>query len=312
MYRSETDLIIGFNCFAVAALSTESRALADGYLSTHQHTMAQTDHPRELMFRSRNAYARYFNTKYKRRGRLGEKQYFLSEIEGLYHTLAGLNYVNRQGLHHGLVSTPFEYPHCSANAFFRKQLGKNNPPALMPLHNRNRFLPSNISIPPAYRMNASGLLLREDILDTAYVEELYITPRSFLFQMNRIGDEVRDLEAQKKENNTTPVTLEIIERGVPDFDSGLTRTFEQGKVNYRRLTDIELCGIIDKELIPKMFDNPDEASVYSLSLSRRVKLYDWLWQKNQQSRYQQKDTLLNGKFFSEAQLKRCLCMTYSL
>ena len=64
MYRSEADLIMGFNCYAVAVLSTESRALADGFLSTHNHTLIQSDHPRETMFRSRNAYSRYFNTRY--------------------------------------------------------------------------------------------------------------------------------------------------------------------------------------------------------------------------------------------------------
>ena len=86
--------------------------------------MAQTDNAKELMYRNRNAYSRYFNTKYRRKGRLGEKHFFLLEIEGLHHTIAALNYVNRQGLHHGLAATPFDYPHCSANAFFQKQLGK--------------------------------------------------------------------------------------------------------------------------------------------------------------------------------------------
>ena len=123
MYRSEADLIIGFNCLAIAVLETESRLLAEGFLSTHNHSLVQTDNEKELAFRSRYAYSRYFNTKYKRRGRLGEKEFFILDIEGLHHTLAALNYVNRQGLHHGLATTPFEYLHCSANAFFRKELG---------------------------------------------------------------------------------------------------------------------------------------------------------------------------------------------
>lgn len=62
MFRSEADLTIGFNCFALAALTTESRALAEGRMSTHHHSMAQTDNAKELMYRNRNAYSRYFNT----------------------------------------------------------------------------------------------------------------------------------------------------------------------------------------------------------------------------------------------------------
>ena len=310
LFRNETDLAVGFNCFAVAALTTESRALAEGRMSTHHHSMAQSDNPRELMFRNRNAYSRYFNTKYKRKGRLGEKHFFLLEVEGLYHTLAALNYVNRQGLHHGLAATPFDYPHCSANAFFRKQLGKEITHESLPSSKRYRYLPSNISLPAQYRMGPSGMLLPEDILDTAYVEELYISPRNFVFQMNRQSDEERDLQEQRKENDTEPVTLESIENGVPDFDPRFTRTFEQGKVNYGRMTDLELCGLIDDQVLPNLFRNPEEASVYALPFSKRAKLYDILWQKYLAMRYQRKDSLFGGKTITEAQLARCLCMKY--
>lgn len=311
MYRSEADLIFGFNCFAVASLSTESRALAEGFMSTHHHSMVQSDSPREMMHRDRNAYARYFNTKYKRKGRLGEKYYFQLEVEGLYHLQAALDYVNRQGLHHGLAATPFDYPHGSANAFFRKVLGKEKDMELMPPSKRCQFLPSNVRIPEQYRMARSGLLLREDILDTAYVEEVYISPRNFLFHMNRTGEDERDIQAQKNENDTPPITLDLMETNVPDYDPMLTRTFEQGKVNRHRMTDIELCQLIDGRLLPRIFRNPEEASVYALTHSQRIKLYDWLWQKNQISLKRQKESLLNGRFFSEAQLRRCLCMKYA-
>ena len=268
MFRSEADLRMGFNCFALSVLSTESRALAEGFLTTHHHSLIQTDAPKEAMFRNRNAYSRYFNTKYKRKGRLGEKLYFLLEIEGLHHTLAALNYVNRQGLHHGLATTPFDYPHGSANAFFRKQLGKDTPVTLLPAAFRNRFLPSNVSLPERYRMNEAGLLLREDILDTAYVEELYISPRSFLFQMNRNGDEERDIEAQKKENDTQPITLDLLETGVPDYEARMARIAEQGKVNYSRMTDIELCQLIDTQILPNLSGYPETVSIYSIEQAR--------------------------------------------
>lgn len=309
MYRSETDLNVGFNCFAVAVLSTESRGLADGYMSTHHHIMVQSDSPRELMFRERNAYARYFNTKYRRRGQLGERNYFLLEVEGLYHMQAALDYVNRQGLHHGLASSPFGYKHCSANSFFRKELGKQQVPDLIASTKRSRFLPSNIRIPERYRMSPYGMLLREDILDTAYVEEIYITPRNFLFHMNRLSNEEREIQEQKSENDKPPITLDIIEKDVPDFDPSMTKTFEQGKVNHQRMSDIELCQLIDNKILPGMSDSPD-ASIYSLTMSRRAKLYDWLWQKNMISLSRRKEPLLNGRTFTEAQLRRCLCMKY--
>jgi len=310
LYRSKTDLVFGFNCFALAALATESRALAEGRLSTHHHSVAQTDNPRELMFRNRNAYSRYFNTRYKRKGRLGEKHYFLLEIEGLYHTLAALNYVNRQGLHHGLATTPFDYPYCSANAFFQKQLGKETHPELLRPSRRYLFLPSNIALPERYRMDESGMILPKDILDTAYVEELYISPRNYLYQMNRNSNDARDIQAQKEENHTDPVTLEGMEAGVPDFDPRLTKTFEQGKVNYDRMTDMELCQLIDEKILPKISPVPEEVTIYDIPFDKRVKLYDWLWQKNRVSCYKRNDSLFGGKTITESQLSRCLCMKY--
>ena len=99
LFRSEVDLIIGFNYLAVTALETDSALLADGFLSTHHHEVARTDDPRTLARRSRYAYTRYFNAKYHRRGSLGEKECFILHVDGLYHTQALLNYVIRQGLH---------------------------------------------------------------------------------------------------------------------------------------------------------------------------------------------------------------------
>ena len=159
-------------------------------------------------------------------------------------------------------------------------------------------------------MDSSGLLLPEDILDTAYVEELYISPRNYMYQMNRTTEDERDFLDQQKENGTEPVTLERIEAGVPDFDSRLTKTFVQGRVNHSRMTDIELCRLIDEKILPSLFKNPDQASVYGLSTAQKAILYDRLWQRNLTARYQRKDPLLEGKTFTEAQLARCLCMKY--
>ena len=305
LYRSEADLRFGFNCLAIAVLETESRLLAEGFLSTHNHSLVQTDHEKELGFRSRNAYSRFFNTKYKRRGRLGEKNIFILEIEGLHHTMAGLNYVNRQGLHHGLATTPFDYVHCSANAFFRKELGKAFIPALISESRKSRFLPSNVRLPAKYRMDESGLLLREDIIDTAYVQQLYVSPRSFLMQMNRITDS-RDYDQQKSENDTPPVTIELIETGVPGFDSATARNCEHGKVDRSRMTDIELCSLIDSQIIPDGLG--ERTTLYDLAESRRERIFDWLIQENKRGRYDRKNCILGDKFITERQLRRCLCL----
>lgn len=299
MYRNEADLIMGFNCLAIAALETGSRLLAEGFMPTHNHKLLQTDSIKEVARRERYSYSRYFNSKYYRKGRLGEKEGFCLEIDGILHHQSALNYVIRQGLHHGLSSTPFEYQHCSANAFFRKELGKDNcVPALIADEQRYKYLPHGIKVPASYRMTNSGLLLREDIIDTAYVEEIYITPRNFLFQMNKLSGE-KDIREQESENKTPPVTIDRIEEGVPEFDVRKALIFEQGKVNKSQLTDLELCNLIDNTMLPQYCREKDSPSIYLLTERQRANMGNTIWQNKK---------LYPGKYTSVPQIRRCLAL----
>ena len=141
---------------------------------------------------------------------------------------------------------------------------------MLPDSKRYLYLPKRRALPAdRYRMSENGLLLREDIIDTAYVEETYVTPRNFLFQMNKLSGE-RDLEEQRQENSTPPVTVESIETGVPDFDAQQLKITEQGKVDRKRMTDIELCAIVDTQFVPRYCKRELSASIYQLSESQRA------------------------------------------
>ena len=100
--------------------------LADAEMSTHTHIGVRTENPYEMIERAWLLYTRYFNNKYRRQGRLGEKTPFVLELEGLHHILAAICYILRNPLHHGLSLTPFGYAHSSANTYFSKELGKFN------------------------------------------------------------------------------------------------------------------------------------------------------------------------------------------
>lgn len=317
LFRAETDYIRGFNCLAETALLTESRVLADGILSTHWHTVVQTDDPKNFVRHYRYAYARYFNSTYGRRGRLGERTAFITEIEGIHRLTTAINYVNRQGLHHGLTATPFGYPHCSANAYFRKDLGKLllDIPQMLP-ERRHLFLTRNVRIPESYRMDRNGLLLREDILDISYVEQVYLTPRNFLYQMNRLTDD-RMMEEQKSEKSGTPViSIDLIEQGTPDFDVRQMLVNEQGRVNKNWMTDQELCRLIDDGYIPRMKGDSDGTTIYSLTLSERSALFERIGKDLRQARYADRNdgrtvigaAGLAGKYVTEPQLRRCLVL----
>lgn len=291
LHRSEADYIYDVNCFATAIARTESRALADAFMSSHDHFCAQTENVSELAFLRRNAYTRYFNTKYERRGRLGEKSHFISELRGIRHITAAVSYVNRNPLHHGISPTPFSYKYCSSNSVFQAELGKGYSGTFLPAGKRYLYLPSNVVLPESFRMDASGMVLQEDIIDVRYVEELYVTPRSFLYMMNRYSDE-KWVAEQKEEDPLEPaVTLENIEQALMEENTERMRSNEKGWTNISALTDIELCTIIDTQYVPRH----GQASVYGLSYVQKQRIGNELWRK-----YQRRTT--------ENQIRRCLVM----
>lgn len=304
MFRSQEDIDRGFNCLAYAILTTESRLLADGFMSDHVHSGLQTDSITEVVRRFRYAYTRYFNYKYHRRGRLGECRPFVLEMDGARHITTGICYVLRQGLHHGLSETPFDYPNCSANAIFRRQLGKTDTPPLIEDRLRYLHLPdTDFKIPSAYRMSESGLLLREDIIDTSYVEELFITPRNYLFYMNRLSSEEWEREQKEENPSIAPITMNDIEKCKPSEEVRQMFLHERGRVDKSMMTDLELCKIIDEELIPKYY--PVAGNIYRLGPNQRKSIGNIIY-----SKFKDGYMTYSGqkKKFTLEQLRRCLCL----
>ena len=165
-------------------------------------------------------------------------------------------------------------------------------------------------------MNENGLLLREDIIDTSYVEQLYISPRNYLFQMNKMTDE-RTVEEQAKEKSASPIiTIDLIEEGTPDFDVKQMLINEQGKVNKSWMTDLELCRLIDDYYVPLLKRGQSNPTIYACSLQERARLHDSIVQDLKRFKYaiaNDKRTLvgragLSGKFATETQLRRCLIL----
>lgn len=269
MFRSEADINYAFNCLALACLETESRLLADSEMTTHTHWGLCTDNPQAVFSKFRFPYTRYFNSKYMRRGRLGEKSAFYLEVDGIHHTLTLLSYIYRQALHHGLSNSPFEYSHNSINVIFQKLMGKKAPTDILEKKYMAKFLPRPTrDIPDGYRMSTSGLLLREDVIDTSYVEELFISPRNFMYLMNRPSSDEWKSEQMEDGNGLPPITLESIEPAFYKPKMSLLLTNETGR-NFRNvITDLELCSLIDGHYL----NNLNKKSIYELTETERNNL----------------------------------------
>lgn len=289
LFRDIEDYHRGFNCFALALYKTDTIGLAESFMSTHTHQLVQAVCPKDFMFNFRNPYAKYFNHKYRRRGKLGEDIHFTMEVIGYHHIIAAASYVLRNALHHGVAPTPYAYRHCSANAIFRKELGKFHQEKLITEKSYSKFIGRYAEYPSTYKMTESGVFVRESVLDTPQMENLFGTPRAFNFYMTRKSSEEWKSEQEKDGNGMPPVDLHTIEKGVNMNNFEQMSVFEAGKSDYRKISDIELCTELD-HLARNRYNRH---SVYELSVPEKQQIAEYLYKTRR---------------LSEAQIRRCLVL----
>jgi len=275
MFRDLEEYNRGFNCFALALYKTGSTGLVESFMSTHTHQLVQTTDPDELMYNFRLSYSMYFNHKYHRSGKLGEQTHFTLDIVGFHHMVAAASYVLRNCLHHGVAPIPYAYPHCSVNAIFRKEMGK--------------FIGRRAEYPSNYVMSESGVFLRESVLDIPQVENMFLTPRSFNFYMTRKSGEEWDAEQKNDGNGIEPISLLSIEKGVSMHEIDKMLVFENGKADYRRISDIDLCTGLD-QLARNRYGRH---SVYQLTENEKSNIASELYY---------------DRHINKAQIQRCLVM----
>jgi hypothetical protein len=289
MFRTNEDYHRAFNCFALALHKTDSTGLAEAIMSTHCHLLVQTSEPKEFMHDFRLMYSHYFNRKYHRSGRLGERFCFTMEIFGYHHILAAISYILRNPPHHGVAPTPYAYPHCSANAIFMSEMGKFTSTELLHPRNYHRYIGKTATFPDNYKMSKSGVFLRESVLDIPQVENLFVTPRMFNFYMSRKSSEEWREEQNKDQNEQPAICIENIERGASSEDVKRMLIYENGRADYRKISDIELCHKVDNIIVPAYH----KTSVYQLSIEEKQKIGEQLYREYH---------------LSEERIRRCLIL----
>jgi hypothetical protein len=138
-------------------------------------------------------------------------------------------------------------------------------------------------------MSERGVFLRENVLDVVQVENLYATPRAFNYYMSRKSGEEWEKEQQKDRNDSAPVRLESIEAGIKDQSLEKMLIYENGRSDYRKLSDMDLCTEIDRNIMPKY----GKVSVYHLSQAEKQQIGEQLYRQYH---------------LPEAQIRRCLAM----
>ena len=218
MFRDLEDYYRGFNSFALALYKTDSVGLVESFMATHTHQLIQTCNPNDFMHDFRLSYTMYFNHKYQRKGRLGEEQHFTLDIVGHHHLLAAASYTLRNPVHHGVAPTPYAYRHCSANAIFRREMGKFYDEKLIPAKSYSNYIGKRAEFPSSYKMTESGVFTRESVLDIPQIESRYSTPRAFNYYMGRKSSEEWEAEQKRDDSSLPPINLLSIEHGIHIHD----------------------------------------------------------------------------------------------
>ena len=288
MFRDEEDHGTFVNVMAIEAFRTGSELLSDAEMSNHVHLNALTDCPADFSGRTRMAYTKYFNRKYGRSGRFGEKGTYLLKVDGFNHQLVLSNYILRNGLHHGAAPSALGYPFCSIREMFAKDLGTAPEPAVfIRREDIAGFLPRYADFPDSYVMDRNGVFLRSCFMEIRRLEQYYASPRNFLFQMNRLTDETWQQD-QLNDGTGKPITLSDVEPGLDEKSISQLLNNEYGRNFSRsRMQDLDVCRLIDRELLPGF----GATSVYWLTDTQKASLYRLL----------QHDFLLPDR-----QIRRCL------
>lgn len=289
LFRDHEDHNMMINLMALRAFASDTEIVVDAEMSTHVHLNVFTGRPLGFVRALRMSYTKYFNHKYGRKGQLGERYTFLLKVDGFNHQMVLQNYILRNGLHHGASATALGYKYCAARDLFAEDIGLTSDiPVSLSRRDIASYLPRHSEFPDHYRMNAEGVFVRSSFMEIRRAEQFYVTPRNYLFQMNRLSDEdwIRE---QEKDHTGAPITLRVVEQA-DDKTVAQLLVNERGRIFSRsRLQDMDVCRLIDNDILPGY----GVRSIYLLSDTQKHRIAA---------------QLQNEFCLPEAQIKRCLAL----
>lgn len=239
MHRDEDDYRSGISKMSLAAYRTGTRIFAYAFMSNHIHIVAQSPDISRFVSNYRNAYTKWFNVRYRRRGRLGERYFHTETLDSLYRILHAVNYVLRNPVHHLVADTAMGYEFCSARYVFASDFCQDEGRAMKL---RSAFCAKNASLPASFWLNEQGMISPKSFLEIPSVERLYMTAKNYLYYINRPS--YADLD--KPNGEEKPLNISHIE---PAFDITQLQQNERRRSAKDRVKDIDVCRIIDKEML---------------------------------------------------------------
>ena len=238
-HREEEDYRSGITKMALAAYRTGTHIFAYAFMSNHVHMIVQSPDISRFVSNYRNAYTRWFNFKYCRKGRLGERYFHTVPLDSIYRILHAVNYVLRNPVHHLVTDTAIGYEFCSARYVFASDFCLNE---IGSRKVRSDFYSKNAPLPDSLYLNDKGMISPKSFLEIPAVEKLYMTAKNYLFYLNRPS--YADMD--KPDANEEPLDICQIE---PSYNIEELQRNERRRSVKEHTDDMDICRIIDKELL---------------------------------------------------------------
>ena len=268
IFRDDEDHGMFINLMALRCYAENTEILVDAEMSTHAHLNIFTNEPMRYASNLRLSYTRYFNKKYGREGRLGQKGTFVLKVEGHVHQMVLQNYIGRNGLHHNAAATAFGYKYCSTRDLFSNDICFQTEKAIpMSRADIASYLPRHSEFPDEYQMNEHGVFVRRSFMELRRAEQFYGSPRNYLYQMNRLTDESWSRE-QDGDCTGKPLTLADIEQADAPSVAQMLKNETGRNFSRTRLQDLDVCRLIDKDFLPRF----GVSSIYRLTDTQKKRI----------------------------------------
>ena len=122
-----------------------------------------------------------------------------------------------------------------------------------------------------------------------------------MFQMIRKSGSEWEEEQKNERSHSSIITLDQIEPKCFGKDIAKMISNEFGRNDKSKMTDIELCSLVDDNFVTRYCKNPEigkcAPSIYMLNPSQRRDVANTIWELSRNREI---------KFVSEDQIKRCI------
>ena len=256
IFRSEEDFLMAINKLAICSFVCNVDILAFSIMSTHFHivVMGTEEDVRKFLSLISKILACRYRQHY---GKSLKINFSTRKInENMYDLITCINYVLKNGLHHGVVGYPFVYPYSSIGCYFYEELrrqeyfkGENAniyqtylKPSDLSLRDK-RALFGSFNAPETFRILFNRIVIPESFVNVRLVEQIYSTPKNFMYNM-----------------------MKPLKEEIEMFGTDQTLINDRfSKVNLAgTLSDLQVCEIIDCSIYPRSFTSLSKMEISNL------------------------------------------------